>query len=227
MLKLYYTDADVLYDDRLYEKCLNDISEERKKTALSYGRRSDRNMSVAAAYLLRTALSDIFGLNEKNIKYSYNKNGRPYIEGYSDIYFNISHSKGKVITAVSDCNVGCDIEKIGNADMKTAKRFFHRNEYEYLLSIDDEKVQTDSFYCIWTLKECYIKAKGTGLTTPLNSFEIKISDDGITVYADDNSEKYNFAQPLLFDGYCCAVCSENDANDIELIEINIEKNSEQ
>ena len=67
--------------------------------------------------------------------------------------------------------LGVDVERSGRrTDPELARRFFSRPEYEFLTAHADPEVRRELFLRIWTLKESFIKAIGTGLQTPLADF---------------------------------------------------------
>lgn len=80
--------------------------------------------------------------------------------------FNLSHSGMYVAAAFGTEDVGVDVELIRTGKQKIAQRFFAEDERKYL-----EKCWTDeAFTGIWTRKEAYIKAVGTGIAMSLDSF---------------------------------------------------------
>ena len=80
--------------------------------------------------------------------------------------FNLSHSGTYVAAAFGTEDVGVDVELIRTGKQKIAQRFFAEDERKYL-----EKCWTDeAFTGIWTRKEAYIKAVGTGIAMSLDSF---------------------------------------------------------
>ena len=52
-----------------------------------------------------------------------------------EICFNRSHSGKYVLFAVSEMEIGCDIEKIKEVKWKLAKRFFSEKEYDFLVRL--------------------------------------------------------------------------------------------
>ena len=100
----------------------------------------------------------------------YGKNGKPYLgTGQGErlpLMFNLSHSGTYVAAAFGTEDVGVDVELIRTGKQKIAQRFFAEDERKYL-----EKCWTDeAFTGIWTRKEAYIKAVGTGIAMSLDSF---------------------------------------------------------
>ena len=164
--------------------------------------RKDKNLSLGASVLLDCGLNKLFGLREKEMQYGFTENGRPFFENRPDIYFSISHSGMKAVAAFSDGEIGADIEKIKNADLKIAKRFFNEKEYEYLNSISDSEKQTSEFYRLWTMKESYMKFTGLGMKLPLDSFCI------------EQGERASCGETVFYEydgisGYRLSVCSRN------------------
>ncbi|MDY3829048.1 MAG: 4'-phosphopantetheinyl transferase superfamily protein [Clostridium sp.] len=214
--KVYILDTDILNDDYIYNKLYSALSSYRQEKIERFRFRKDKNLSLGAGVLIDVMLRE-FNLFEKNMTYSLGENEKPTFSEYKDIHFNVSHSNNKVICAVSSKEVGCDIEKISPIDINIAKKFFLNSEYEY---IKKSKNQEDAFYLLWTLKESFMKITGLGMSLPLNSFEISITDDDITVSQNLNNSNYYFHEYECVDGYKISVCSHLNTFHNELINVN-------
>jgi len=102
--------------------------------------------------------------------------GKPYLRDYPNVYYNISHTKGVIVCAVSNKPVGVDIERIKKFNHRIVERFFTQNEQNYILSMKEN--QNERFTEIWTMKEAYVKWLGTGMKKPFNTFDvIKLNND--------------------------------------------------
>ena len=78
-----------------------------------------------------------------------------------DIYFNISHSNGRIILSKTNYSeIGVDIEKIRDINPKLIDYISNDEELKY---IKDNK----SFFEIWTSKESLLKASGLGIKIDL------------------------------------------------------------
>ena len=102
-----------------------------------------RKEHAASLYLKRKYVGDFY-LNEF---------GKPLSK---EVYFNISHSHGLVMMAISKHLVGIDIEPI--RDVEDNMKKFISSEEEYLYMKDNK-----SFFEIWTAKEGLVKAYGNGI----------------------------------------------------------------
>lgn len=185
---------ELIYD---FDKQLNNISFCRQERVQSYKRTSDKNLCLAATLLLDKAL-DAFGLREKDMDYSFCEHGKPYFKNRPDLFFSLSHSGSYAMAAVSDKEIGCDIQQIKNIDLKISKRFFTEYENDYIKNILD-------FFRVWTLKESFIKLIGTGLSMPLNSFCIENLAD--SPYIDYNGSRYVFTENKIGD-YYLSICQK-------------------
>ena len=66
-----------------------------------------------------------------------------------------------------------------------AEQFFTTRESALVKSLFDDQKQ-ELFYKIWTCKEAYLKALGTGLTSPLDQVEIVFeSEKGVGLISRD------------------------------------------
>ncbi len=125
-----------------------------------------------------------------------NEKGKPYIKN-SDIFFNISHSDEYVVLAQSKSEIGVDIQKHKNQNLDVARRFFAESEYLYLQTVNDKNKE---FFRLWTLKESYMKALGTGFSLPMCDFEIKF-EKSIPEISDCEFFEYTFIE-----NYSLSVC---------------------
>jgi len=120
---------------------------------------------LAGLNLCKEMISKYFGAEDP--KFILNDYGKPFVDK-EGIFFNISHSKGRVACAVSDTPVGLDIEKVtekNDTDIKIfAKRYFVENEIKQL---EDANYSSLEFYKIWTRKEAYSKMLGSALSRNL------------------------------------------------------------
>lgn len=202
MNKVYIARTDDLKDDIVFRRLYNSASCERREKTDRLIFRKDKMLSLLAEALLRKAL---FDRGIKNFTIEYGKNGKPYIGG-GGIYFNLSHSEETVICAVSDKEVGADVEKVTDIDFEIANKFFHRAEYEMLMRQRTYEEKRDMFFRLWTLKESFLKATGFGMSLPANSFCIDIKNNEISVFQNVSKETYYFREYDFNDGYKYAVC---------------------
>ena len=174
MVQVYLTEIQELPDPKESPEVMKGLSDARKEKVMRYRHADDRKRSLGAGLLLRKVLS-CQGVDEDVIRYG--RNGKMETDG---ICFNLSHGGDMVICAVSDSAVGCDIEKVRNAPIGVAKRFFCENELRYISSCSKE-AQDRAFFRLWTMKESYIKMTGEGMSLPLDHFEMRVEDD-VRVY---------------------------------------------
>lgn len=113
--------------------------------------------------------------------------GKPYFAENTDFKFNISHSGQWAVIAVSDCEIGIDIEKIGKLRTNVAKRVLHEKEKQEFFSLDINS-QKIRFYDYWVLKESIVKATGRGMNDSFSDICIKFVDE-ITPQIDEKQLK--------------------------------------
>jgi 4'-phosphopantetheinyl transferase len=165
-------------DERLFEY----VSEEKKAYLKSFKFIIDRKLSLYAELLVRQKIMNITGMKNKEIAFSKGKNGKPFLAGFPNINFNISHTRNALAVAFSEDEIGVDIERVTNADLQVAKRCFSDTELRYLENHEDIN---SAFFEIWTKKEAYIKSSGVGLNMPLKSFCVIGDSRYKTFYAGD------------------------------------------
>jgi len=117
-----------------------------------------------------------------DISFAIEKNGKPYVihPSQARLPFNISHTDGLVMCGIDSQSqgvLGVDVEKMDRrTDPALAKRYFSQPEIDFLETCPSETARRKTFLRIWTLKEAFIKAIGTGLQTPLADFAFEKID---------------------------------------------------
>jgi 4'-phosphopantetheinyl transferase len=174
----------------------------------------------AARAGLRTLLGRHLGLDPLSLAFATNEFGKPRLAGDGQVHFNLSHCEERAVLAISDAaEVGIDLERerpIEHVDL--AKRYFHPNEVAAITASRDEAEQRSAFFLVWTLKEAVVKALGTGLSTPLDSFEVAIvaSTPRLAV-APEGAPQTWWLHAAMADGYCCALAVPG-VGEVELIQ---------
>ena len=162
----------------------------------------------------RQLLLKLCHLSEKDYRVLQNDFGKPFLSGLkTPVYFNISHSNEYIVIAISDCEVGVDIEFRSEAKIGIAHRFFHVEEYRKLQQSHGE-VQRIMFFDYWSAKESYLKYCGTGLSGSLSSFWVDFSND-VSYIVKGHSRVPVFLRECPIDvQYSSFICSETDEEPI-------------
>lgn len=164
-----------LDDDSLYgdagEALLNEAERARSSRFMTA---SLRQRFTAARARLRSLLGAHLGRDPRGLVFVENEFGKPRLADRSDIHFSLSHSQDQALLAVSEgLEVGADLEGVRCVDhLGLARRYFHPNE---VAAIERNADPRAAFFQIWTLKEAVVKALGTGLSLPLDEFEVSFA----------------------------------------------------
>jgi 4'-phosphopantetheinyl transferase len=174
----------------------------------------------AARAGLRTLLGRHLDLDPRRLVFATNEFGKPRLADDGQVHFNLSHCEERAVLAISDAaEVGIDLERerpIEHVDL--ARRYFHPNEVTAITVSPDEAEQRRAFFLVWTLKEAVVKALGTGLSTPLDSFAVAIgpSPPRLAV-GPEGAPRTWWLHAAMADGYCRALAVPG-VGEIELIQ---------
>ncbi len=203
-VKVYVADTKTLEDAELFKTLYSCVSDRRQEKINRIAFEADKRLSLGAELLLKKALSDI-GISD--YEFSYGENGKPFIKGAENLFFNLSHSGERVMCAISSKAVGCDVEKVKPVDLKIAKRFFFAEEYETIEAKQTPEEQKAVFFRLWTLKESFMKVTGLGMKLPLDSFCISLDGTSPSVSQSVSTENYYFKEYFFEEDYKYSVCS--------------------
>ena len=135
-----------------------------------------RRRFVAARGILRELLGAHLGTHPAQVRFAPNAWGKPELaEGP---HFNLAHSGDLVLYAVTEREVGIDVERVRPLENPEglAKRFFSSTESEALQALPPT-LRFKAFLITWVRKEAYVKARGEGLHHPLTAFDVPVDPE--------------------------------------------------
>ena len=195
---IIYTAVNENINREVFERILRLVSGQKQRKVFGYYKDIDRKLSLYSEVVVRLLACKILGIRNNEINFGKGKFGKPYIKNFQSFYFNVSHTRNAIAVAVSDMEVGVDIEVVRRDEHDIAERFFTASEFNYIYNgnIGKEK----RFFEIWTKKEAYIKYVGKGLTIPLNSFSVVNGKPDLEFFVTE------------IDDYIISVCRKKNTN---------------
>lgn len=168
MLRVYYADISGLE----LRPALAWLSDYRRKRLEQVKNELAQKQGAGAELLLNYAVRELWPETELPLELFADEYGKPHL-GDGRLCFSLSHSGAYSLCAVSDRDIGADIQRQKTFNERLARRFFSEEELRHILSADD---RDHAFTKVWALKESYIKAVGLGLKMPLDSFSLSFGE---------------------------------------------------
>lgn len=154
------------------------LSEEERGRAERFVFPADRDRFLASHGALREILGRYLRCDPGRIAFRTTEYGKPFLAPDSgSLRFNLSHSGDQALFAVTRSRqIGVDIERLReDFDVyEIADRFFSPGEVAALRALPQASLREGFFTC-WTRKEAYIKARGEGLSMPLDRFDVSVA----------------------------------------------------
>ncbi|MGA3092604.1 MAG: 4'-phosphopantetheinyl transferase superfamily protein [Terriglobales bacterium] len=196
---------------------LLDTAEKEQEPRFYFAR--DRQRYLITRALVRTVLSRYIPIHPKEWIFSTTAYGRPDIANAQAreacLVFNISHTHSLIVLGVTKRRaLGVDVEnfRAREVSLEIADRYFAPQEVADLTATPPHQQQY-RFFEYWTFKEAYIKARGMGLSLPLDKFSFHYRDDHAVAIAiapelADDSGRWQFWQLRPASEYLVAICAE-------------------
>jgi 4'-phosphopantetheinyl transferase len=207
------SDAALLSDYR----CILTAGELEQERRFYFER--DRRRYLITRAMVRTVLSRYAPVAPREWRFRENAYGKPGIDNDADaarrISFNLSHTHSAILLAVADgVALGVDVENVQAREVSAdlAAGFFAPDEVAALSALPADRQQL-RFFEYWTLKESYIKARGMGLSIPLDEFSFEFpAENAIRIHIagtqNDLPSRWHFWQFQLAAEYLAALCVE-------------------
>ncbi len=159
-----FSDYDKISDE-IFETLLNKLPEKRKKKALRFRHMGGRISCVVGYLIFLYGYRNIYKLNGLP-DFSIEKNGKPYLNDFPDIFFNISHCNGAAACIFGDMPVGIDIQDMRELNMRHVMRVCSEEEIERVKNAAEPDLE---FCKIWSVKESLSKLSGEGIFRDIKS----------------------------------------------------------
>ena len=143
IIKLYTIDINTAFNHK--KALLEKVSDSQREKAMKYKNEVDQIRSLASSYLVNKLSKEPLLFNDM---------GKPFFE--NGPCFNISHSGQYIVMAVSNKDIGVDIEENKEKDMSSLIRIFNEAEAKMIKEHAD-------FYYLWCAKESLIKCIGSSI----------------------------------------------------------------
>jgi len=218
-IHLWLAFYDEITEERLHSAYRELLSDAEKQQEPRFYFAKDRLRYLVTRALVRTVLSRYIPIHPKDWTFSTNAYGRPDIAneqaGDARLEFNISHTHSLIVLGVTRGRaLGVDVENFQQREalLDIADRFFAPPEVVALNAMPSHQQQY-RFFEYWTFKESYIKARGMGLSLPLDKFSFQYPDDHaveIAIHPElaDDATRWQFWQFRPTPKYLVAICAE-------------------
>lgn len=170
------------------------LPEWRRTEALRYMHHQGRVQCAESYLLMCRGLREYYGITAQPT-FVRSEGGKPTLQEYPEIHFNLSHCKRGVMCALSQVPVGCDIEYIQEQLKPDLVRYCcNEEEAESVFSAKNPPLR---FTELWTRKEALVKLTGEGLTDNIRGLLTSPRASGVV-----------FATHICADeGFVCTVAS--------------------
>lgn len=210
---------DEISDARLHTEYRALLTDEERGKEFRFYFPDDQRRYLVTRALVRTVLSKYLAVDPADWRFSENAYGRPELANIRredcGLYFNISHTRGLIALGVTHRReLGVDVENVRTREVsiEIADRFFAKPEVAELATVPRER-QQDRFFEYWTFKESYIKARGMGLSIPLEQFSFHYPHEravhiAIDPRLGDDASRWAFWQFRPTTEHLLAICAE-------------------
>ncbi len=211
---VFALDVSLLSDPAIFEKYYMKQRQERRERIDRMRYDGGKRLCLGAGVVMERALVSA-GCEDKKIVIT--PEGKPTVEG---CFFNVSHTDGIAVCAVSDREVGIDVERPRKMTDAVIDRAFTPSEKQMVAG------DKDRFIRLWTIKESVMKWYGLGLGLMPENIDITMGDD-ISVSVSGHPELSTPAEELRIttyrhEDYRITVCStyESFTESITWIDLN-------
>jgi len=230
-IHLYFANSEKILNVDLLTRYTAMLSANEIKQMSRFHFERHRHQYLVTRALIRSCLSHYYEVAPADWCFDENAYGKPSlggIHGDLPIHFNISHTDGLVMCGfVCDTEIGVDvedIERITTSDIDMLSGCFSPLEAAELKCLPKQQ-QKNRFFDYWTLKESYIKARGMGLSLPLNQFSFIFKEHQLAGFIvapelDDDATNWQFWRLTVRAGYRIAVALKSENKAIEICAYN-------
>ena len=132
-------------------------------------------LELVAGGLLFDLLSPFLpGAHPDDLAFAFGPHGKPFLPDAPEIHFSLSHTRGLAMAVVASVPVGCDVERTDRSFQPALVRRVFSPAERTRFSALPEPDRPGEFFRVWTLKEAYLKALGTGFQTDPSTLDVSL-----------------------------------------------------
>lgn len=203
-LEVWHADPRSFASPERAGACLALLDDAERARLDRFRHEADRSAWLVAHALLRAALSRHAPVDPRRWTFRTSERGKPFVEGpatHRGLYFSLSHAAGRVAVAVTTGGpVGVDVEHVDRSGVldEIRDRYLSPLEASALRSAGPGE-RDQRLLAYWTLKEAYVKARGTGLDASLQGLSFHLDEGpGIRLSCsgepDEDPENWTFVR---------------------------------
>jgi 4'-phosphopantetheinyl transferase len=201
------------------EACRAVLSEAEQQQAERFHFDWLRRRYIVAHGRMRIILTAHTGVPAHELRFQTTQYGKPFLDPFSNLHFNLSHSGELAILAVGANELGVDVEFIRPLEdfENIATGFFSDQEVASLQQYPAAE-RLRAFYRCWTRKEAFVKAIGEGLSIPLSSFVVSLAEENAALLETnppEHSRRWTMAALDLGPEYVGAVVIREQSSTLE------------
>ena len=187
----------------LQDEFLRTLDLDERERAHRFHFEKHRRRFILGRGFLRLLLGRYLKIAPEEVRFGYGPYGKPSLADEhkaSGLRFNASHSHELAVYAfVQEREIGVDVEYVKDdfQSEEIAQRFFSAQEVQMLTALPKHERHAAFFRC-WTRKEAYIKAIGSGLSHPLDQFDVTLTADEPAALLRDAQDTEAIARWSMF-----------------------------
>ena len=210
---LQYGEAHVWHvslDNPIWDMFTSVLSEDERERAARFATPPLQQHFRRCRSALRLVLARYLNRPASDLVFSYGQYGKPELAEHR-LQFNLSHSKGQGLIAISSHAIGIDLEfiKPTGRDLPGLIDMVCHEEEKTRLHALSEADKLAAFYRLWSRKEAYCKMRGAGLQISLPGLHFVPTEaaSAHTVAADDGSAGSSYVYDLIPPpGFSASIC---------------------
>lgn len=162
------------------DELLRTLDLDERERANRFHFEKHRRRFILGRGFLRLLLGRYLKIAPEQVRFAYGPYGKPSLadeHAASGLQFNASHSHELAVYGfVQEREIGVDVEYVKDdfQSEEIAGHFFSAREVQTLMALPKDE-RTAAFFRCWTRKEAYIKALGSGLSHPLDQFDVTLT----------------------------------------------------
>ena len=209
--QLWLLDLRAYQETSRWRTLLPGLPPERQRRALACRWEIDGARLACAGFLLQQTLASA-GVPISDQVFTKNEWGKPCLVSNA-VDFSLSHAGNFCVCALDSSPLGVDVE-LPRISIAVAARCFHPDEAAFLQTLPEE-AQKDELLRLWTAKESYLRYPGRGLRVPLDSFCVRLDENGASLQAPGASSALRLHE-YTHDGCRSCLCTKSPRPPLQL-----------